>query len=210
LFVSHSMAAVSQLCSNSILLKNGLVHMQGPTHKIVDEYLKSDISTEAYVNLQGDVQPRLGNGTVRFIDVYLRKEGVTKNTRIFSIGDDISVFFHLQLNDSEQTLVRTSVELKTIDGIRLANMIDADSGFGVKLVPNSTGLFQVTMNDIRLYPGTYCLSLYAGDTSSTDIYDYLEDCISFEIIDGGELTTRSLPKSVGLFFFTPEWRKINE
>ena len=38
-------------------------------------------------------------------------------------------------------------------------------------------------------------------------YDYLEDCFSFEIVDGGALTSRVLPKSAGLLFLTPTWKK---
>jgi lipopolysaccharide transport system ATP-binding protein len=210
LFVSHNMAAVNQLCSSSISLKNGLVHMIGPTGKVVDNYLKSDSTAEAYISFDDIYKLRLGNGAVKFREIYLRKANTGTNTRIFSIGDDISVYFHMRFINTKQNVVKTSVELKTVDGIRLANMIDVDSGFSVNVIPDSAGLYCITITDVRLYPGTYYLSLYAGDTSSTEIYDYLEDCISFEIIDGGLLTTRSLPKSAGLLFLTPEWRKIDE
>jgi len=40
--------------------------------------------------------------------------------------------------------------------------------------------------------------------------DYVEDCLSFEITDGGKLTTRRLPKSAGLLFLTPDWSVLDE
>lgn len=208
LFVSHNMAAINQLCNKSILLKNGLVAMNGLTSKIVDDYLKSDLLTEAYVNLSETITAGIGNKKVSFVDVYLKKHGRPDSTRLFSLGDDMHIYIHLQFKNPNQSQVRTSIELKTVDGIKIANMIDEDSHFQVSASAENTALYRITLNDLRLYPGTYYLSLYCGDTSSTEIYDYREDCISFEIIDGGKLTSRYLPKSAGLFFLTPEWKKI--
>ena len=182
--------------------------MSGPVNPVVDEYLKSDILSEAYIDLKPASVARLGNGKVKFLETYLTRNGQNEYTRVFSIGDDIYFYFAIQFNNPNQSLVRTSVELKTVDGIRLANMIDEDSGFKLTAIINGIGYYRVKIADIRLYPGTYYLSLYAGDTSSTEIYDYLEDCISFEIIDGGKLTSRHLPKSAGLLFITPEWSKV--
>ena len=45
LFVSHNMAAVSQLCSEAIFLKNGRMLKQGAVTEIIDLYLQADGST---------------------------------------------------------------------------------------------------------------------------------------------------------------------
>ncbi len=42
LFVSHNMAAVSQLCSKGVMLKNGQIFKQGNINEVVDEYMKKD------------------------------------------------------------------------------------------------------------------------------------------------------------------------
>jgi lipopolysaccharide transport system ATP-binding protein len=101
-----------------------------------------------------------------------------------------------------------AVELKSSDGTKLANMIDEDSAYHIASFDGNTEI-EVTMKDIRLYPDTYYISLYVGDTSSHDVYDYREDCISFDVIDGGKLTTRTLPRVAGLLFYTPSWNRIN-
>jgi lipopolysaccharide transport system ATP-binding protein len=66
------------------------------------------------------------------------------------------------------------------------------------------------MDDVRLYPGTYYLSFWVGTKDSHDVYDYVQDCLRFRIIDGGRLTMRHLPRSAGLFFLTPDWHLENE
>jgi lipopolysaccharide transport system ATP-binding protein len=40
-FVSHSMKAISTLCSKGILLDGGEVHLSGPVHEVVQAYLQS-------------------------------------------------------------------------------------------------------------------------------------------------------------------------
>lgn len=205
LFVSHNMAAINQLCDSAISLVNGSISAIGPTSRIVDDYLKTNLSTTSHVIFGQEVVNRTGNQKVRFEQLLLKKNG-TSLSRTFSIGDNIHIVFTLAFFNPNQKKVKTAVELKTVDGVRLANMIDIDSAFQVEANVLGLAAYEVIMKDVRLYPGTYYLSLYAGDLSSAEAYDHIEDCISFEIIDGGRLTTRPLPRSAGLMFLTPEWR----
>ena len=210
IFVSHNMGSINQLCNRGILLENGMLTMNAPVSAVVDHYLKTDIVSTPYTDLQESNIKRLGNGKVRFTEVSLTNQNQTERNRIFSIGDELYISFTVRFNNPDQPLIRTSIELKTVDGIKIANMIDQDSGFGVTVTGDGHSSYRVKLPDIRFYPGTYYLSLYAGDTSSTEIYDYLEDCISFEVIDGGSLTGRNLPRSAGLLFLTPVWTKTSD
>jgi lipopolysaccharide transport system ATP-binding protein len=47
LFVSHSMASISRLCSRTILLDEGNLVHDGPTHETIKVYLQSDSGTSA-------------------------------------------------------------------------------------------------------------------------------------------------------------------
>lgn len=47
LFVSHNMPTVSALCSRAILLENGGIVKEGPTHDVVSAYLNSGTGTKA-------------------------------------------------------------------------------------------------------------------------------------------------------------------
>src|SRR5690348_9588702 len=46
-FVSHSMAAITRLCSRTILLDEGRVLADGPTHQVVADYLNAGLGTSA-------------------------------------------------------------------------------------------------------------------------------------------------------------------
>jgi len=47
LFVSHNMPAITRLCSRTILLDQGGVLLDGPSHQVVGKYLASDVGTTA-------------------------------------------------------------------------------------------------------------------------------------------------------------------
>ena len=47
LFVSHNMPAVTRLCPRTVLLDGGRVLADGPSHKVVGEYLRSGLGTTA-------------------------------------------------------------------------------------------------------------------------------------------------------------------
>src|SRR5438552_13841202 len=85
-------------------------------------------------------------------------------------------------------------------------MVDTDSGFAIQDFSGAETI-SVRLRDVRLYPDTYHVSLWVGSITSTDVYDWVRDCLSFEIVGGGCLTTRTLPRSAGLLFWTPAWTR---
>lgn len=207
LFVSHNMAAVNQLCTRCIYLKNGMVYEDGPTNTVVTNYLSADVGSDSYLNVSTAKLNRSGNKKVEFLELYMKGKKSEVPCRIFSIGESIVIKFSIKFNNPNEKSVKTAIELKSSDGLKIANMIDIDSGFQVKYENDSIAVYEVELNDVRFYPDIYYISLYAGDMSSTEKYDYIEDCFSFEIVDGGSLTSRVLPKSAGLLFLTPTWKK---
>ena len=205
LFVSHNMASINQLCDNAILLKNGVIDSLGKTSAVLSKYFYTNSDFKAHVILTE--KQRTGNGYSRFnwIKIYCNNTDIPN--REISIGDDLVLVFNIE-SKIEKCILRMSIELKSSDGLKMANMIDVDSNF--LNISDKLKTYEVRLKDIRLYPGTYFLSLYVGDQTSTEVYDYVEDCISFEVIDGGSLTKRPLPKTAGLFFFTPKWKVLKD
>jgi lipopolysaccharide transport system ATP-binding protein len=71
LFVSHNMGAVIDLCPRAILLENGKVFAEGPTNKIVEQYLSTLFTPVDSMNLR-DVPARSGDGRLQFVAAYLQ------------------------------------------------------------------------------------------------------------------------------------------
>lgn len=70
LFVSHNMAAVTQLCSRAILLNKGSIAAAGETRKVVEQYLSTIFSHSETRDLR-NAPVRKGDGRLQFVSVYL-------------------------------------------------------------------------------------------------------------------------------------------
>lgn len=206
LFVSHNMAAITQLCSQGIIIDRGKIKQIGTPSDVIQLYFQSDKIEHGFVNLD-QYQERIGNQQARFKWAKTSQDDGNL-TEDFVLGDNLiiefAIFAERQINN-----IKLAVQLRTTDGINICNMVDTDSNFHVSKI-DGVQICRVLLQDLRLYPDTYYISLWAGQNDSIYIYDYVKDCLSFRIVDGGKLTMRKLPRSAGIFFFTPEWMILNE
>jgi lipopolysaccharide transport system ATP-binding protein len=73
LFVSHNMPAITRLCKRAILLDEGRILCDGPSHQVVSNYLKAGFGTMA-VREWTDLSKAPGNDIVRLQAVRVRLE----------------------------------------------------------------------------------------------------------------------------------------
>src|SRR6185436_18853069 len=64
LFVSHQMAAIQNLCSRVVLLKNGRVSAQGDADSVIQQYLSEGKTQALPLEQRSD---RQGSGAIRFV-----------------------------------------------------------------------------------------------------------------------------------------------
>ena len=72
LFVSHNMPAVTRLCPRTILLEDGGISFDGPSHEAVGLYLGSGTRTNASRVDRSSAAP--GNEIVRLCSIHVRSE----------------------------------------------------------------------------------------------------------------------------------------
>lgn len=201
LFISHNLAAISQLCANALLLDGGGVAAHGPTQEVVDSYLGS-MNAAGHINL-GARSHADGTGGALFEHAEVQ-DIAGRRREDFSVGDDICVVFGLRLSDSRPR-TKLAVSIRTSDGVPIAHAVDDDSKFELGVETGEWSV-RVIFRDVRLYPGSYRISLWAVDHANTETFDYAEDCLTFRIVDGGRMTMRWLPRHSGLLFMTPDWQ----
>ena len=73
IFVSHNMPAVTRLCPRTILLEDGKVSFDGPSHEAVGLYLGSGTRTNASRQWK-DLSTAPGNNIVRLCSIHVRSE----------------------------------------------------------------------------------------------------------------------------------------
>jgi lipopolysaccharide transport system ATP-binding protein len=70
LFVSHNMAAIKQLCTHALLLRNGRLHMDGDVIEVAEAYLNSGITASRETIWKEENAPGNGKISIRKIAAY--------------------------------------------------------------------------------------------------------------------------------------------
>jgi ABC-type polysaccharide/polyol phosphate transport system ATPase subunit len=204
LFVSHNMAAVKSLCNKGILLQNGELVYQGAIENTLDVYLTKDESTRHTAIFDANTNRR-GTRNIEFLSAELTNQNnvLTEN---FSIGDDLNIRFKLK-NNFNETKSEVGIQIKAADNMPIFHIMGRDSNFELSHTDPQEE-YEVSIKDIRLFPGIYTISITSNTTTGHQVFDSIESALTFQIIDGGKYTIRSLPRAAGLFFLNPEWKKI--
>lgn len=206
LFVSHNMAAVKSLCTRGIVLENGMLKFDGNIDDALGVYSEINKSS-AFKEVFNEGTNRKGNKKIEFISIELiNQKNISTNE--FSIGDDIKLSLKLKNNSTEKRS-EMSIQVVTSDELPVFHIMPRDSDFELH---HSSEIeeYVVNLNDIRLFPGIYSINIVSTNTTGHEVFDEINNAITFEIVDGGDYTSRNLPKAVGLYFLNPEWKKMNK
>jgi lipopolysaccharide transport system ATP-binding protein len=204
LFVTHNMAAVTQLCDEGLLLENGTVRARASAEDAVAAYMSIGTDSTGDLDLREHVE-RTGTSEVRFTRARLENERGEVATD-YCLGETVSLVFDIESLNCPGSLT-ISIGIVSTDGLVISNAVAGDSDFEV---PREPGVqqFRVRFHDVRLYPGRYFVSLWAGSVTGTVTYDWIERVTAFNVVGGGKLAIRPLPKGSGLVFLTPEWESV--
>jgi hypothetical protein len=132
-----------------------------------------------------------------------------QETSALSVGDDLTVELDVDITGTDfGTPVQLSVLLRDVGGTPLANVTDVDAGFAL---PGGVGrhTIRVALRDLRFYPGTYLLGVWAGSDYGDQTYDLVPDALGFDVVDGGRLTARRLTRQNGLVYVDAEWSRAD-
>ncbi|MBO4699785.1 ABC transporter ATP-binding protein [bacterium] len=205
LFVSHNMAAVRQLCTRGILLRNGELVFNGVTEDTVNEYLSFNANIDE-PDLTTRTVNRRGNQLARFVKIEILSNG--KPTNSIKTGDDISfkmtidskdvfpdVRLDLTIYDKfSNKLVHTNTFVATNDKISLNN--------GINIVSAS---FDV----MPLQVGSYYINV--GLSSVGNSFDWMEKATTFSVTETNILGTGRLPnKNMCSFILPSRWEQTND
>ncbi|HMS62071.1 MAG TPA: ABC transporter ATP-binding protein [Solirubrobacteraceae bacterium] len=121
IFVSHNMAAASQLCQRAILLEGGSVEMDGAVDDVVDHYLQHVASTDAELQWEDDPGRRAS-----ILRMTTRSEDGTSSAG-FTNAEDVTLEVEFSVHER---LVGDHLWflLYRADGLHLATSADDDAG----------------------------------------------------------------------------------
>jgi lipopolysaccharide transport system ATP-binding protein len=209
LFVSHQMAVVSSLCKRVLLLAEGKLIEDGPSHEVIARYLAASGSFSGVARDLRDFSPRKGGGELFITRAEISAFHKNEPLPVPRMGDTLAIRFQVENRARlPGNQVRLSVAIKAVTGQKLVHVSNEDDGYQF---PNAdAALIQVELPRLLLYPGTYSVSLWVG-SPQYEHYDYVEDCLSFEVGQPA-VSPRAFKTdwSQGFFLHTSKWRSQTE
>ena len=98
LFVSHQMGQIATLCTRCLMLDKGQIGNDGPTHDVIDIYMRNIQDTANNIRTRND---RLGSGVVSAVDAWIEDIRGNKTEQIFS-GSNIKLCVRYNVKDGNK------------------------------------------------------------------------------------------------------------
>lgn len=182
LFVSHNMAAISQLCSRIIVLQDGKIDFEGPPQQAIPHYLS--------------IQARDTSGSADLSDFALRKNSLAesvfqwtrislensnaKSGSIIRYREPFSIVLEGKVHKTVNN-VRLGLALQSSLGFPVLNTFQTDGGIPALLGTGQIGL-TVRIDPNILSPGLYEISLGANGPG---VIDWIPTALQFTVIEAG-------------------------
>lgn len=206
LFVSHNMAAVNSLCKTGILLKRGRMEIFSDIRTITSRYIQSDNFSPARCQWDKNADAP-GDDLMRLKSVYT----TSNNEETASIPSNQEVCVEMEYwNLKEGTKISSSIHLLDKFGAPIFSSgnlksvtINIDEFAGQ---PYPVGLYKTTcvIPPNLLNSGYYSVNVFLLSDIS-NIHVRVDDAISFEIVDTGEMSKEYTGSWAGVIRPKLEW-----
>ena len=199
LFVSHSMAAVQNLCQRAIYLIDGSVRVDGPTEDVVGNYIQTS-SAAARVSL-ADRTDRKGSGAVRFTAVSLRN-AKGEEVKTLRTGQDATLtvwFENTTKRDLKNFHLALGLDDKSSQRITVLSNEVTDQIFPT--LSADTQCVEIHVKRLPLMHGKYGFTLYS--TVNGVVADWIQSAGFIDVDEGDFFETGRLPPSEQGSFLMP-------
>ncbi|MGM9506779.1 ABC transporter ATP-binding protein [Larkinella sp. GY13] len=202
LFVSHNMAALRNLCTSGLTIRNGKIEgIKKGINEVVDEYM--NYSTNKPLNIPiVERQDRAGTRELKFVGLKICN---THNGSDIYVGTPI--IFEIHYISMHNSFVGNFLISINSDRQECLTFLESEiiEGFTTKFEKEAKIRVSLT-GDISLPPGTYYLNIAAYVNG--EIADHVQHALIFNVSEGQFFLFGRLPRGKGAFLTKQQW-KIN-
>jgi ABC-type polysaccharide/polyol phosphate transport system ATPase subunit len=179
-FVSHDASAVERLCDRAILLRNGSVEFDGPTHDAIVRY-RRQLAGERDPDERGAGLKEWGSGEARIDEVALLGPDGDERTQLLA-GEPFAIRLRVTA-EREVPAPRISFELRDASGLLLAADAQSTSELGWE---RGGGVLRFEVERPPLADGRFNLRLGLSDETGERLYHWLDDALTFVVYPPGD------------------------
>ena len=192
--VSHSMVSVQNICDSVAWFEHGHLKTIGTPRDVIEEYTGT-VQTDRSLDQGG--HPRWGSGEVRVDSVELIDHRGRSGTRLRT-GESAMLRIHYETSEPVAQ-PGFSFFFNTINGMPVTGPNSVAAG----CVPDKIdgrGVVEVTIDRLRILPGTYDLTVVVADHTLLKEYDHRQNLIRFDVERG------DIHEDWGVVSISPQWR----
>lgn len=182
LFVSHNLAALSNLCSRAYLMEGGRIIQSGSPQEIISTYMSKSVSQGTKSLLE--VDSRKGDGIIRFEDVEFNNISY-RETPTIATGENCVVAFKMKVNESSKYDSKSSVDVRiTFYNSNGQNLFTCSSeATGIKLnLEHLSNRLEMNIDKLPLTEGNYSYNLFV--TLGGQITDWIQKAGTISVVSG--------------------------
>jgi lipopolysaccharide transport system ATP-binding protein len=200
LFVSHNMAAVENLCTKALVLKDGRIDFHGEVKEGIQHYY-SYFGDSTGVNLENAA--RTGDRRALISDVWF-SDTESSRIQILRSGQAVRLNVAVKPISSGCRNLVLNAGITTLHDEGILHLSTETSGLEVGEL-NSQRVFTCFLPKLPLRGGYYSMNLYLS--LGGGVADYIIDAYRFQIVDADFYGTGKLPPE-GYPHFLPEYSWI--
>jgi lipopolysaccharide transport system ATP-binding protein len=180
LFVSHNMPAITRLCPRTILLDAGKVISDGPSHRVVSDYLSSGLGTTA-MRSWSDLETAPGNEIVRLRTVRVCTEDSVV-TEAFDIRKPVFIEMEYEVLKSGHELV-PNYHVYNEEGVLAFVAIEADPEWSRQLRPVGRYVTRALIPGNFLSEGTLFVGAAISTMDPVVVHFFEREAVAFQVVD---------------------------
>jgi ABC-type polysaccharide/polyol phosphate transport system ATPase subunit len=176
-FVSHDAASVERLCERAVLLRDGLVDFDGPTHEAILRY-RSHLAEDRDPAERGAGLTEWGSGEARITEVSL--QGADGEERMqFVAGEQLTVRLRV-VSDHSVPPPQLQFELREWGGALIAGGSHDTSSLGWDGAGEQ--VFRFDVDELPLAEGRFKLRFGLVSADGVHLYHWLDDALRLYVI----------------------------
>ncbi|MBL8058806.1 MAG: ABC transporter ATP-binding protein [Anaerolineales bacterium] len=180
LFVSHSMPAITRLCPRTILLHDGQVLQDGPSHAVISTYLSSGLGTTA-AREWPDLRHAPGDDVVRLRAVRIRDQA-GQIADVVDIRQPVAVELEFEVFQSGYALW-PHFTLYNDEGVFVLSAFDLDPEWHGRPRPAGRYLATAEIPGNLLAEGMMLIGPAMATIEPRRIFFYERDAVAFQVVD---------------------------
>jgi ABC-type polysaccharide/polyol phosphate transport system ATPase subunit len=180
-FVSHDAAAVERLCDRAILLRDGAVEFDGPTHDAIVRYRRL-LAADADPEERGAGLTEWGSGEARIEDAELLGGDGEVRTQ-FLAAEPLTLRLRI-VAERPLPAPRLSYEIRDSSGLLIAGAAESTADLGWdEEARELVARFEV--DQLPLADGRFHIRLGVTDDAGDRLYHWLDDALTFVVYPAG-------------------------